>query len=210
VVLFEPRQRVDTNTRSWCDGNMTNTCSVLDAPVEATSLAVATRPASRRRQPDHRVRGGWQDLAFPPRFASHSDSFAVTTVALAVEADTWRPACSGAHEACASPRRARGSNRAAAARKRRNILLLLVAAGILVALALPWGGAGGRPLATPGPARAGDAPVAHELYIVQPGDTLWSIAQRLVPGGDPRPIEQELEAQTRGDVVVPGQRLVLP
>jgi hypothetical protein len=210
VVLFESRQRVDTNTRSWSDGNMANTCSALEITEAATPLAVATRSTWRRRQPDHRLTGGRKVLPFPQRFASHSDSLAITTLPLPVEPDTWRPEPSGAREACARPPRARRSTRAAAARRRRNILLLLVAAGILVALALPWGGAGGRPLATPGPARAGDALVAHEPYIVQPGDTLWSIAQRLVPGGDPRPIEQELEAQARGDVVVPGQRLVLP
>jgi LysM domain-containing protein len=97
-----------------------------------------------------------------------------------------------------------------AAVRRRRVLLGTVAAVFAVLLALPWGGAGGRPLATPGPALAG-APVAHHaLYIVQPGDSLWSIAQRLDPGSDPRPVVARLASQAGGDTVVPGERLVLP
>jgi hypothetical protein len=42
-------------------------------------------------------------------------------------------------------------------------------------------------------------PITEEVYVVQPGDTLWSIAQRLDPEGDPRPIVAKLRALT-GDV----------
>jgi hypothetical protein len=45
---------------------------------------------------------------------------------------------------------------------------------------------------------------------VQPGDTLWSIALRLDPSGDPRPIVQRLEQQVGGDTVQAGERVVLP
>jgi len=83
------------------------------------------------------------------------------------------------------------------------------AAALLAALALPWSGTGGRPLATPGPALAG-ALVDHAVYVVQPGDTLWSIAVRLDPSGDPRPTVQRLEHQVGGDAVHPGERVVLP
>jgi LysM repeat protein len=93
--------------------------------------------------------------------------------------------------------------------RRRRALLGTVAAGLLVALALPWSGTGGS-LATPGPAQAGEAVVAHEPYVVQPGDTLWSIAARLDPTGDPRPVVAELAAQVGGDNVVPGEQLVVP
>jgi hypothetical protein len=105
------------------------------------------------------------------------------------------------------PERAAGPS---AAVRRRRVLLGTVAAALLGALALPWGGAGGRPLATPGSALAG-APVAHNaLYIVQPGDSLWTIAQRLDPGSDPRPVVARLAAQVGGDSVVPGEHLILP
>ena len=93
--------------------------------------------------------------------------------------------------------------------RRRRVLLGTVAAGLLVALALPWSGTGGS-LATPGPALAGEAVAPHSSYVVQPGDTLWSIAVRLDPSGDPRPTVAKLEAEVGGAGVVPGEQLALP
>jgi hypothetical protein len=93
--------------------------------------------------------------------------------------------------------------------RRRRVLLGTVATGLLVALALPWSGTGGS-LATPGPALAGEHVVAHKPYVVQPGDTLWSIAVRLDPTGDPRPVVAELAEQVGGTNVVPGEQLLLP
>ena len=101
------------------------------------------------------------------------------------------------------------STRPSVAVRRRRFLLGTVAVGLLVALALPWSGTGGS-LATPGPALAGET-VAHPApYVVQPGDTLWSIAVRLDPTGDPRPLVAKLESEVGGDNVVPGEQLVLP
>lgn len=94
--------------------------------------------------------------------------------------------------------------------RRTRTLVGIVAAAMAVALALPWGGAGGHPLATSGPARAGASVAPHELYVVQPGDTLWGLASRLDPGGDPRAVEAQLEAEIGGDDLYPGERLVLP
>jgi hypothetical protein len=101
------------------------------------------------------------------------------------------------------------TTRPSVAVRRRRVLLGTVATGLLVALALPWGGTGGS-LATPGPAPAGETVAAHQPYVVQPGDTLWSIAARLDPTGDPRPVVAELETEAGGDNVVPGEQLVLP
>ena len=86
---------------------------------------------------------------------------------------------------------------------------IAAAAGLLLMLALPWGGSGGRPLTSSGTPRAGVL-VAHSVYVVQPGDTLWSIAERLDPSGDPRPVVDRLAAEVGGDRVVPGQRIALP
>ncbi len=80
---------------------------------------------------------------------------------------------------------------------------------MLVMLALPWGGTGGPSLATPGAARAGPL-VAGTTYVVRQGDTLWGIAVRLAGGSDPRPLVAQLEAEAGGDVVHPGQQLLLP
>jgi hypothetical protein len=90
-------------------------------------------------------------------------------------------------------------------RQRRT--LLAVAGLLLLALALPLGGTGGNSHAA-GSALAGNGhPVA---YVVQPGDSLWSIAQRVNPSGDPRPLVAKLAAQVGSDTVVPGERVVLP
>ena len=103
----------------------------------------------------------------------------------------------------------RPTARAAVVRRRRVVLGTLVAA-MLAALALPWSGTGGHTLATPGSALAG-APLTHHMrYVVNPGDTPWSIARRLDPSADPRPVAAELVAEARSDVLTPGERLVLP
>ena len=97
-----------------------------------------------------------------------------------------------------------------AAVRRRRVLLGTVAAGLLAVLALPWSGTGGTTLATPGTALAGGTIAHHARYIVQPGDTLWSIATRLDPTGDPRPVVTLLAARLGSDAVKPGERVVLP
>lgn len=60
------------------------------------------------------------------------------------------------------------------------------------------------------PARPAPPP-ATAVYVVQPGDTLWAIAVRLQPAGDPRVLIARLEAMNhlQGELVA-GQRIVLP
>ena len=53
-------------------------------------------------------------------------------------------------------------------------------------------------------------PAAEARYVVQPGDTLWSIARRVLPGGDVRPVVDHLAAQLGGLPLDAGQVLVLP
>ena len=91
-----------------------------------------------------------------------------------------------------------------------------VAAGLVVGLVLAvWaalGVFGGGPLLAPehpDPAGGGLAPGA--TYVVQPGDTLWSIAVRIRPQGDPRPVVDELVAGHGGATTLyVGERLRLP
>ncbi|MGH9178659.1 MAG: LysM peptidoglycan-binding domain-containing protein, partial [Acidimicrobiales bacterium] len=67
------------------------------------------------------------------------------------------------------------------------------------------------PLTSPGPApAAGMVPVARTGYVVQPGDTLWSIARSLQPAGDVRPIVGQLDAARGGRPLRAGEHLVLP
>jgi hypothetical protein len=50
-----------------------------------------------------------------------------------------------------------------------------------------------------------------KVYVVQPGDTLWSIASRRY-SGDPREGIWHLQQRNHlaGTTLVPGQRLILP
>ena len=87
---------------------------------------------------------------------------------------------------------------------RRRRLTLAVS---LTLVAAAWAGPAVRALgSTERPVR-----IARSSYVVREGDTLWSIARRLAPDGDPRPIVDEL-ATANGVVagaLMPGQTLVV-
>lgn len=81
---------------------------------------------------------------------------------------------------------------------------LLVSSQVLGADAVPV------PASTAGSHLAGaDASTssAPAEVVVQPGDTLWSIARALKPSGDVRPLVDRLVERTGGVTVVAGQRL---
>jgi hypothetical protein len=90
---------------------------------------------------------------------------------------------------------------------RRRRFLLAVMGVLLFALALPLSGTGGHshPIGSALAESAG--PV---VYTVQPGDSLWTIAERVDPSADPRPLVARLASQTGSETVVPGERIVLP
>jgi hypothetical protein len=60
------------------------------------------------------------------------------------------------------------------------------------------------------------AQVAHgaaagsHVYVVQPGDSIWSIVQGSSHRGDPRPLVDRLALQLNGRPLQPGQRLLIP
>ncbi|MGC8511472.1 MAG: LysM peptidoglycan-binding domain-containing protein [Acidimicrobiales bacterium] len=57
----------------------------------------------------------------------------------------------------------------------------------------------------------GQVKVASEVvYVVQPGDTLWSIAHRLDPAGDERPLVDRLASQLHGASIYPGETIQVP
>ena len=97
--------------------------------------------------------------------------------------------------------------------KSRGLRRLLPGAATLAVLMSIWLGAGAlstlhRPVLTL-PAAAVKVSGGY-LYVARPGDTLWAIASRLQPGGDPRPLVAELEQQLHGAQLVAGDRLTLP
>jgi hypothetical protein len=68
-------------------------------------------------------------------------------------------------------------------------------------------------LVAPGLARGvgPDRPAPRVTYVVQPGDTLWSIARRVAPGQDPRPVVDGLiEANDVRGGLQAGQELSIP
>ncbi|HUA95510.1 MAG TPA: LysM peptidoglycan-binding domain-containing protein [Acidimicrobiales bacterium] len=99
-------------------------------------------------------------------------------------------------------RRARASVRI----RRRRVVAGLLVAGALTLLALPVTGLGGRPAGV----HPSTAPAGGFTYVVQPGDTLWSIATQVDRSGSPRTLVQELASETGSENVYPGERIVVP
>jgi len=83
-------------------------------------------------------------------------------------------------------------------RARLLAVALIVAGFLLVAPGLARGDGPDRP-----------APSIH--YVVEPGDTLWSIARRVAPGRDPRPVvDAMVEANDLHGGLQAGQELSVP
>lgn len=92
-------------------------------------------------------------------------------------------------------------------------LLLLVIAAVLVLAQSTLAGTGGGPLTTTGAAATPSdsmAPAAASVWVVRPGDTLWSIARSLDPNGDIRPLVDRLSSQVHGGNIYPGETIALP
>jgi Tfp pilus assembly protein FimV len=88
---------------------------------------------------------------------------------------------------------------------RRRRTVAVVAAALIAVLM--------SPLAA-GAVRRGDpsAPAAQQVVVGQRGDTLWSIAQRVRPGDDPREVADEISAinGVQAGALTVGASLVVP
>jgi hypothetical protein len=94
---------------------------------------------------------------------------------------------------------------------RRRLLVGLLALGVSVVAARAGVALGGSPLAAPERRPASSAPThPAPAVVVRPGDTLWSIASRLAPDEDPRPLVDDLVAARGTAALQPGERILLP
>jgi LysM repeat protein len=94
--------------------------------------------------------------------------------------------------------------------RRRRILVAALLCLFLSALPLLGGELIGWVTGTPG-ATLVEASGQPVIYVVQPGDTLWSIAERVnPPGRDLRYTVDRLSEVTGGSLLHPGQRIVIP
>jgi hypothetical protein len=89
----------------------------------------------------------------------------------------------------------------ARARRRRTLTVLAILGCLLVT------GPVSRAIAPHGERQA-----PRHVYVVQPGDTVWSIALRFAGGDDPRVLVDAIGRRNRldGAAIVPGQPLLIP
>jgi hypothetical protein len=87
--------------------------------------------------------------------------------------------------------------------RRRRLIAAILGLGIVLTAARAGAALGGT-LASP-------ARLPHvRTVVVQPGDTLWSIAQRAVPGHDVRPVVDAMVRTLGTTTVVAGQTVTVP
>ena len=98
----------------------------------------------------------------------------------------------------------RGHRPSAATYWRRRAVAVAVGLVALVMAGKAGAALGGSPLAVP------ERRPAVSQSVAQPGDSLWSIAAKLRPGTDPRPVVDELTAARGGAPLVPGEVVTLP
>ena len=96
-------------------------------------------------------------------------------------------------------------------RRRRRIAAALGSVAVAIVLSAPVAGALGRH----GDASNTKVQPARRwelVVVVQPGDTVWSIAEAAAGGADPRAMVDAIAARNGIDAgaVVPGQSLVIP
>ncbi len=78
------------------------------------------------------------------------------------------------------------------------VALAVVAALAWLALSAAWLAVAPARPSPSGPAAAPVPASGATVHLVEPGDTLWSIAGDLHPSGDPRPVVDELVARNGG------------
>lgn len=102
--------------------------------------------------------------------------------------------------------------------RRRRLAAATLALGLVVVAAQAGAALGGSPLASPerrstasvsATPRAAGATAKGHVVIVQAGDSLWSLAARIAPGEDLRPIVDALSDARDGAPLIPGEAIRL-
>lgn len=99
--------------------------------------------------------------------------------------------------------------------RRRRLLAAAVlaaaafAAGVLLAVAVFSTPAGGS-LTDEAQQALQDRQEPQVRYVVEPGDTLWGVAERVAPDADPRVVVDELAAARETTTLLPGEVVVWP
>jgi hypothetical protein len=78
-----------------------------------------------------------------------------------------------------------------------------------IGLQAALGRIGGGPLATTG-APGGWQVASSRVWVVRPGDTLWSIAESVDPKGDVRPLVDRLASEVGTTALYPGEAISIP
>lgn len=103
----------------------------------------------------------------------------------------------------------RAARRRMLARRRRALLVSMIVISVVI-LAWPGHAFGGETgLGAPADASSGATLSAGMVYVVQPGDTVTSIA-RLIEPWDPAIARRALVHELGADVVVPGEHVLVP
>jgi hypothetical protein len=90
---------------------------------------------------------------------------------------------------------------------RRRALVALIVAVLVIVMAQAGAALGGSTPAAPERHPAGHTIDHAASTVVQPGDSLWTVAERLAPGDDPRPVVDALSEARHGTVLTPGETI---
>jgi LysM repeat protein len=107
----------------------------------------------------------------------------------------------------------RSQRLAASTYRRRRLAVVGATVGVVLAVGVVaqvvTGAVGASAVAGSSPSVAAAPAQAGSVYVVAPGDTLWSIARHLQPSGDVRPLVDQLSRRAGGASLQAGQRLDL-